>query len=68
MKIKNRGNIAVSFVILVWVLYALGIIGWVINIIKLARCDFEAPYKCEIIHGIGVTPVGSITGWLNVGK
>jgi hypothetical protein len=44
-------------------------IGWVKNIIKLTECDFEAPYKAEIIHGIGlIPPVGMVTGWLNVGK
>jgi len=41
-------------------------IGWVKNIIKLTQCDFEAPYKCEIIHGVGLTPVGAITGWINI--
>ena len=43
--------------------------GWVKNIIKLADCDFEAPYKAEVIHVVGlVPPVGMITGWMNVGK
>ena len=43
--------------------------GWVMNIIKLTQCDFESPYKCEIVHAIGlIPPVGMITGWLDVGK
>lgn len=43
--------------------------GWVKNIIKLSDCDFEAPYKCEVVHGIGIVPpVGMITGWLDMGK
>jgi hypothetical protein len=43
--------------------------GWVMNLIKLTDCDFEAPYKAEIIHGAGlVPPIGMITGWLNVGR
>jgi len=43
--------------------------GWVKNLIKLSDCDFEAPYKAEIIHTVGlIPPVGAITGWLNVGK
>ncbi len=42
-------------------------VGWVKNIIKLTKCDFEAPYKAEIIHGVGVfPPIGAITGWLNI--
>ena len=43
--------------------------GWVKNIIKLTECDFEAPFKAEVIHAIGVIPpVGMITGWLDLGK
>ena len=43
--------------------------GWVKNIIKLTECDFEAPYKAEVVHVIGVVPVvGAITGWLDLGK
>lgn len=43
--------------------------GWVKNLIKLSECDFEAPYKAEIIHAVGIIPpVGMITGWLDVGK
>ena len=44
-------------------------IGWVKNIIKLSECDFEAPYKAEVLHTVGIIPpVGAITGWLDVGK
>jgi len=43
--------------------------GYVKNVIKLSDCDFEAPYKSEVIHGIGLfPPIGAVTGWLNVGK
>lgn len=43
--------------------------GWVKNIIKLSNCDFESPYKAEVIHAVGLLPpVGMITGWLDVGK
>ena len=45
-----------------------GIIGYVTNIVKFARCDFKAPYKAEFIHGIGVLGPGCITGYLSVGK
>jgi hypothetical protein len=44
-------------------------VGWVKNVIKLADCDFKAPYKAEIIHAVGlVPPVGMVTGWLDMGK
>lgn len=43
--------------------------GWVKNLIKLTECDFEAPYKAEVIHYIGIVPpVGMVTGWLDLGK
>jgi len=43
--------------------------GWVKNIIKLTECDFESPYKCEVIHTVGlIPPIGMVTGWLNLGK
>ena len=44
-------------------------VGWVQNIKKLSDCDFKAPYKAEVIHGIGIfPPIGMVTGWLVVGK
>tara|TARA_R110000851_G_scaffold313298_1_gene474845 strand:- start:38 stop:217 length:180 start_codon:yes stop_codon:yes gene_type:complete len=43
--------------------------GWVKNIIKLSECDFEAPYKAEVIRVIGVIPpVGAVVGWIDLGK
>lgn len=43
--------------------------GWVKNIIKLTECDFEAPYKAEVVHAAGlIPPIGAITGWMNVGR
>jgi len=43
--------------------------GWVKNVIKLSNCDFEPPYKCEVVHAIGIIPpVGMITGWMDFGK
>jgi Tfp pilus assembly protein PilV len=42
--------------------------GWIMNFYKLSQCDFEAPYKAEVIHGVGIVPiVGMVTGWLDVG-
>lgn len=43
--------------------------GWVMNLVKLTRCDSEAPYKCEVVHALGVfPPVGVVTGWMDMGK
>ena len=66
---KKVDNFHIGLLIFtVLLLLAMGI-GWVMNIIKLVNCDFVAPYKCEVIHGIGIIPpVGMVTGWLDVGK
>lgn len=66
---KRQSTFIVSGVFL-W-LFVMSIIGvgWVKNIIKLSNCDFEAPYKAEVIYGIGLVPiVGMVTGWLDVGQ
>ena len=44
-------------------------VGWVKNLIKLSECDFEEPYKAEVVHAVGLVPVvGMVTGYLDVGK
>lgn len=44
-------------------------VGYVSNIYKLVSSDFEAPYKSEIIRGIGipVAIVGMIVGYMDIG-
>ncbi len=40
-----------------------------LNIYKLTQCDFKAPYKAEIIRGIGVfpaVPLGIVAGYLHI--
>lgn len=40
------------------------IVLWVVNFTKLTRCDFQSPWKCELIHGIGLfSPVQMIAVW-----
>ena len=40
------------------------IVAWIVNIVKLVNCDFDAPYKQEIIHAIGLIPgVSIVTCW-----
>ncbi len=47
--------------ILVWGYFG---ISWVVNLIKLLNCDFEGPWREEIIHGIGlIGPAAGITVW-----
>lgn len=53
---------------LVIVLAVIGfLVPWIWNATKLASCDFEANYKCESIHGVGllVPPAALITVWFD---
>lgn len=42
--------------------------GWINNLVGLFQTDFEAPYKAEIIRGVGVfvPPVGVIAGYVDI--
>jgi hypothetical protein len=45
------------------------ITGYIMCVIKLIDCDFEAPYKAETLYTIGsFTGLGGILGWFNFGK
>ncbi len=41
------------------------IVTWGANLVKFADCDFNSPYRCELIHGVGVVvPAASlVTVW-----
>ena len=63
---KGTSNAAAIIFLL---LFIVGGVGWVKNIIKLAECDFDAPYKAEVVHAVGLVPlVGAVTGYLDVGR
>ena len=54
-----------SLKIFVWVVVlSLGVL-YITNVYKLFQCDFKSPYKCEVIHGIGVIipPLSSVSAW-----
>jgi len=45
------------------------IIAWFVNLYKLAECDFESDYKCEVMHGLGVIPaLAPFTVWVGTDK
>lgn len=54
--------------IILWIFVLIfGGIGWVMNVVKLVKLDFQAPYKAEIIRTVGLFPVvGAITGWIDI--
>ena len=43
-------------------------VGYLDNIFQLTECDFEPPYKCEVIRSVGVfvPPVGIIVGYVSI--
>lgn len=53
--------------ILVIILWILGIIGEIRCIVKMVQCDWNAPYKAEILYTAGTfTGAGAIIGWINI--
>lgn len=56
-------------VILVYLAILIGAgYGWINNIVEFASCDFESPYKAEIVRGVGIpiAPVGAVLGYLDI--
>lgn len=47
-------NMSHNFLILLVSLGTIG--GYGYNAYKLTQCDFESPYKCEVIHAVGMLP------------
>lgn len=52
---------------IVLILLTISVYGWVLNIYKLVKLDFEPPYKAEVIRTIGIPVgiVGSVVGYIN---
>lgn len=48
----------------VFIFYVYMGVAWIVNFVKLLSCDFDAPYKEEFIHAIGMIPgVSMVTCW-----
>jgi hypothetical protein len=49
----------------IWLFLLMFAAAWLINLFKLFDCDFDAPYKEEVIHFIGlfIPPASIITAW-----
>lgn len=51
-----------TFIFVLWI-FTIGC--WIGNLMKLTQCDFQAPVKCEIVHGIGIFwPLSLVTVWV----
>lgn len=58
----------VSIVLILGLLVG-GLIGWVKSVSKFVGADFQAPYKAEVLYGIGTfSGLGAILGYMNFGK
>jgi hypothetical protein len=41
--------------------------SWGVNLYRFCNCDFEAPYKAEILYGIGIfSPTCVVTAWMDL--
>ena len=62
---NQKGNVGV--LVLLFIVFMAG--SWLVNFYKLTQCDFEADYKCEAIHGVGIIPwVHVATVWVGTDK
>ena len=54
--------------IIFWVIVIVGSAGYISNIVKLCKCDFEKPMTAEVIRatGIFIPPVGAVVGYLRI--
>ena len=61
-EIFRKVNLLLKTQVLVVVLM---LVAYIVNIIKFVNNDFEAPYKSEIVNGIGIflPPAAVITVW-----
>lgn len=44
------------------------LVGWAQSIVGFVNCDFESPYKCEAVYGIGILVpiIGGVVGWMHI--
>jgi hypothetical protein len=68
MSLSTGEKFGVTSILFIIIMCACAIFGWGMNIYKFASCDFKAPYKAEIVRGIGIpfAPVGAIVGWFSI--
>ena len=57
-------KLMIAYVLIVAFLFT----GWVMNLVKFCKYDFEPSYKAEVIRGICIflAPVGGVVGWFDI--
>lgn len=60
---KQKGFTLIELIVVLVIV--IGGWSWIWNAVKLASCDFESDYKCEVIHGVGlvIPPLSIGTAW-----
>lgn len=58
-----------KFLLMPLILFLVVAVSWIGNIVKFSDCNFQAPYRCEAIHGLGIIPLAApITVWFATDK
>jgi hypothetical protein len=67
-KLSLTEKLSIGGILIVIIVSICSLFSYINNIVKLTRCDFEAPYKAEICRGLGVIipPVGVIEGFIAI--
>ncbi|MFA7287372.1 MAG: hypothetical protein WC055_00685 [Melioribacteraceae bacterium] len=69
MGLSFEEKFSIGGIILIIAIIVIGFIGWCQNISKLIDCDFESPYKTEVIRTVSLVPmIGAITGYMTIGE
>jgi len=69
MKTNSTGSTGFALFVLVFfqaILPICSLTAWCVNFFKLTQCDFQAPYKGEVIHAVGIIPpFALVTVWFS---
>lgn len=64
LKLRPSSDTSIGCFVFIIALWIYGSVAWIINLVKLLKCDFAPIDKNEIIHLIGLVPGASmITCW-----
>ncbi len=64
----SKAAILIMLVLVILLVGIFGVIGYITNIVRFCGCDFEAPWRTEIIRGVGifVPPLGAVLGFITI--
>jgi len=68
MRVKKGFTLVELIMVCFWLIMAMGLVGYITNIVKFCHCDFKAPVKAEVCRGIGILmpPVGAVEGFITI--